>query len=1018
MNIAEYSVKNKVITWLMTIVLVGGGFFAYQDMGKLEDPAFTIKEARVITLYPGATAKEVESEVTFHIEDALQQLEQLDELSMSVNRAGYSEVAIKFKDKYRPADMPNIYDELRRKITDAQSKLPPGAQPSIVVDDFADVFGIFSVLSGDGYTYRELKDNADFLKRQLVLINGVRKVTIEGELKEAVFIEVSRNKLAQFGLSPKYLASVLSEQNVVAPSGAIRIGKDYIRIDPTGTFTSAKQIENILISSEQQKIVRLRDVAEVKRVYEEIPQKLFYHNSKPGIGIGISMQKGVNVIDVGTRIDEKLSELRSQIPLGMTLDSVYDQPKEVDVSVQGFVLSVVQALGIVVIVLLFFMGMRVGLIIGAVLLITVSGTLWIMKMYNLELQRISLGALIIALGMLVDNAIVVAEGMLVRIRSGVNSMVAARESVGQTIWALLGGTVIGILAFSGIGLAQSASGEYTSSLFWVILISLLLSWVTAITITPLLCSMFIKADETLDEQSDPYSGAIFRLYKRFLSFTLRFRFATLLLVVGLFFASLVAFGQLKDSFFPDSNTPLFFVDVWEVEGTDIRHTRDSVLDIERFIKAQPGVVSTTPIIGGGAMRFTLVYAPEPLSSSYGQIIVKTESKEQIALLQENIAQYMDNNFPDLEPKIKNLRLGPGGDSKIELRFSGPDPSTLREISEQAKNILYQDAEAVEIRDNWRQPVKVLKPIFNEEAGIRLGITRSALTEAIQASISGKVVGKFKDENRQLNVYMRSPENEHSDVTNLNELYVFSPVLGRSIPIAQVVNGVNLVWENGIIRNRDRLHTITVSANPSGELASPLFNRIRASVENMELPEGYSFAWGGEYESSLRAKTSLFSQLPNGFILMVIVSILLFGQLKQPLIIWMVVPLAIIGIAWGLLLTNGSFDFMALLGALSLIGLLIKNAIVLIDEIDNQREAGKETNQAIIDSSISRLRPILMAASTTILGLIPLLSDVFFVNMSITIMAGLGFATLLTLIVVPVLYSLFFTNSKRLEEISE
>jgi multidrug efflux pump subunit AcrB len=731
--------------------------------------------------------------------------------------------------------------------------------------------------------------------------------------------------------------------------------------------------------------------------------------------MGISMQTGVNVIEVGDSLQARLVELESSTPLGMQLNMVYEQPEEVASSVQGFISSVVQALVIVVVVLLFFMGIRVGLIIGAVLLITVAGTLWFMEIAELELQRISLGALIIALGMLVDNAIVVADGMLVRIKSGMKAIDAARETVSQTIWALLGGTIIGILAFSGIGLSQGSTGEFTSSLFWVILISLSLSWVTAITITPLLCSMFIKAGNKSEVQQDAYSGIIFRAYKVILNKVLNYKVITLGLVFAMFTASLVGFGHLKESFFPDASTPMFFVDVWQVEGTDIHATRDSVLNIEQYIRDQQGVESTTSFIGGGALRFTLVYAPEAQTTSYGQIIVKTETKEQIPELEKIISAYIANNFPDIEPRIKKMSIGPGGDGKIEARFSGSDPTVLRNLSTQAQNILHQDSEAIEVRDNWRQPVKVLQPIFNEKAGLRLGISRDDIMEALQFSMSGKSVGTYRDGNHLLSIYMRTPEAERNDINSLQELYVYSPILDRSVPISQVTNGIKVEWENGIIRNRDRLHTITVTANPSGDLASPLFNRVRGQIESIELPAGYQLEWGGEFENSQRAQTNLFSQLPGGFILMIIVSILLFGQLKQPLIIWLVVPLAIIGVTCGLLVADGAFDFMALLGALSLIGLLIKNAIVLIDEIDSQRNSGKPVHEAIVDSSLSRLRPVAMAASTTILGLIPLLSDVFFVNMSITIMAGLGFATLLTLLVVPVLYASLFKDKKGLDK---
>lgn len=1014
MNIAQYSIVNKVVTWLVVIILVGGGITAYDKIGKLEDPAFTIKEAKVITLYPGATADEVESEVTFHVEDALQQLEQLKRLKMTVNRPGYSEVTIEFQDKYKLDAMPGIYDEVRRKITDMQHKLPPGAMEPIVYDDFADVYGLFLSLTGEGYSYRDLKDFADLLKRELVLVDGVRKVVIAGEQAEQVNIFLSRSKLAELGINPQHIANVLQSQNVASPAGHLRVEDDYIRIHPTGEFDSVLDIGEVLISSKGRQLLRLKDVATIERSYDDEPNLLYYRNGKPALTLGLSMQSGTNVVAVGKLLDQRFEELLAVTPQGMEIEAIYDQPTEVDNSVNGFIISVVQALVIVVVVLLFFMGIRVGLIIGAVLLITVAGTIWIMELANMELQRISLGALIIALGMLVDNAIVVAEGMLVRIKSGMDPIKAAGEAVGQTIWALLGGTIIGIVAFSGIGFSVSSVGEFAGSLFWVILISLSLSWITAVTTTPLLCAMFIKPDKKVEgaEEVDPYAGFLFQSYKKLLMIALRFKWFTVSLVVALFVSAIIGFGYVKQGFFPDSNTPMFFVDIWEVEGTDIIKTKEDTLKVEQYILQQEGVVSTSTVVGGGAMRFTLVYTPESQTAAYAQIIVKTENRSQIADLQSKIAEYMRVELPNTEPKVKNLRIGPGRDSKIEARFSGPDQEVLRQLSEQAQSIMFEDSEAKDIRDDWRQPVKVIRPIFNEQVGRQLGITRTELTSALQQSSTGSNVGVYRDGNRLLDIILRAPENERDDVAKLQDIQVYSPVLDRTIPVGQVVSSFETVWENNIVRNRNRAHTIIASCNPTGELASPLFNRLRPQIEAMELPPGYMLEWGGEYEDGVEASGPLMAALPGGFLLMIIATILLFGSLRQPLIIWLVVPMAIIGITAGLLLTGGAFDFMALLGALSLVGLLIKNAIVLIEEIDLQKEQGKELFQAIVESSVARMRPVMMAASTTILGLIPLLADVFFVNMSIAIMAGLGFATILTLIIIPVLYAILFKAKYR------
>ena len=1011
MNIGEYSVQNKVISWLLVVIMVGGGILAYQSMGKLEDPPFTIKSAKILTAYPGATAREVQEELTYHLEDALQNMPQLKWIKMSVSRPGFSDILVDFKDEYKAEDLPNIFDELRRKIADVRPDLPPGAAEPIILDTFGDVYGIYSVLTGEGYTWRELHDTADAIKKQLVLVPGVRKVVIDGEQREVVYLEISRSRLAELGIDLGAIANVLGSQNVVVNSGNVEVGDDYLRISPTGDFQSVQEIGDLLISSSDRTLVRLSDIATIRRSYETVPSKVYYVNGKPGLSIGISMAAGQNVVQVGRDVEQRVKELLPIIPVGMDLVPVYDQPSEVETSVSGFLVSVGQAVAIVIVVLLLFMGLRSGIVIGAVLLITVAGTLFIMDIFGIELQRISLGALVIALGMLVDNAIVVAEGMLVRMESGMKASQAAAESVGKTIWALLGGTFIGILAFSAIGLSPDNTGEFASSLFYVILISLSLSWITAISTTPLLCALLLKPDSA-PQKKDPYAGRLFQGYRRLVARAIDHRWATMGAVVGLFALAVLGFGNVKSGFFPDSNTPIFFVDVWEPEGADIRTTRDDTLRVSEFLRQQPGVVQTTSVIGGPHQRFTLVYDSREPAPVYSQIIVRTETREQIEGVWSAVQQYMQQEMPWTDPIIKALRIGPGRDAKIEARFSGTDPEMLRQLSEQAKAIMRNNGGAVDIRDDWRAPVKVATPIFNEQVGRQLGVDRESLGAAMRYAFDGYDVGVYRDGIRLLPIRMRAPEDERGDIDNIRDVQVWSPILNRAVPASQVISSRETRWENAVLRARDRLQTIIASGNPAeGLLATQLFEQVRPEIEAIQLPPGYSLEWGGEYEDSINARNGLSRSLPVGFLLMILTSIFLFGKLRQPLIIWLTVPLAIIGITAGLLSTGGSFDFMSILGALSLVGLLIKNAIVLIEEIDQQIEDGKEGYSAILDAAVSRMRPVMLAAATTILGLLPLLTDVFFVNMSVTIMAGLGFASVLTLIVVPTLYAIFFKVQK-------
>ncbi|MFV2004216.1 MAG: efflux RND transporter permease subunit, partial [Gammaproteobacteria bacterium] len=804
--------------------------------------------------------------------------------------------------------------------------------------------------------------------------------------------------------------SVLKSQNLVSDSGNVRVGDEYIRINPTGQLMSVQQIGELLVSGNNNTLVRIKDIATVHRAYEEVPSKYNFFNGKPALTIGISMLPGQNVVAVGERLDQRLLELQSVTPVGMQLEPIYDQPNIVDVSVSGFITNVVLALVIVIVVLLLFMGLRTGLIIGAILLITVSGTVWFMNFYAIDLQRISLGALIIALGMLVDNAIVVAEGMLVRIKRGEDGTKAAREVVGSTMWALLGGTIVGIVAFAAIGLSEDGTGEFANSLFWVIFISLLLSWFTAVTMTPLLCIQFLKPDPPAapgQQQADPYAGFVFQKYRSILATAINYRWITSGIIIVLFASALFGFGYVKRSFFPDSNTPMFFFDMWNAEGDDIRKTRDDILKIDDYLHSLDGVVSTAAFVGGGATRFTLVYGPESPTSAYGQIIITTKSLEDIPRIEKQLLEYTAINFPNSEPKTKALRIGPGRDAKIEARLNGPDPMVLRKLSQQVQQIMSDDGGAINIRDDWRQPVKVIRPIYNEKAARQLGITREDVSNAMLTAFDGHQVGLFKDGIRLLPIIMRPPQVERADVATIRDIPVYSPLLRKSVPVGQVVSDFKTEWADAKIRKRNRIYTITPSCDPAQGLATVLLERIKPQIDTMPLPPGYLLEWGGEYEDSRDANNAINSSLPAGFLTMIVIVILLFGKVRQPLIIWLTVPLAVIGITAGLLSMNVAFGFMGLLGALSLVGLLIKNAIVLIEEIDMNIASGQESYNAILDSSVSRMRPVMMAASTTILGLAPLLNDVFFLDMAVVIMFGLGFASILTLIVVPVLYSIFF-----------
>ncbi len=1052
MNIAELAIRKSTITWTLSILLLVVGYMSFNSLPRLEDPAFTIKDAIITTPYPGASAKEVEEEVSDVIERAVQELGQLKRVQ-STNTRGLSSVKATIKDPYDAAALPQVWDELRRKVNDYQNRLPPGAGPSIVNDDFGDVYGVYAVLTGEGYTMAELYEYAKLLRRELLLVQDVKRVILWGNVPETIYIEMSRAKMAALGISQEDIFRALDAKNLPADAGRLELGTDFIAIVPTGEFQSEKEFGELLITTRggQGQLVFLKDVASVRRGYRDPPSQIMRYDGKQGIAIGISTVAGGNVVTMGEALQRKFEQLRAQTPIGMEIGAVSLQSEAVTAAIGGFMVNLLEAVAIVFAVLLIFMGLRSGAIIGGILLMTIFGTFVFMQLQGVMLERISLGALIIALGMLVDNAIVIVDGMQVRIERGMDRIKAASEVVRQNMIPLLGATVIAVLAFASIGTSQDSTGEYTRSLYTVILISLMLSWVTAITTTPLLAKLFLKGKKEQkrtkgsegEEPGDPYGGKFYGAYKGLLSRAIRRRWLTVGLIVGIFLVSLWGFGYVSNMFFPNSTRPQFFADIWLPEGTYISDTERELAKAEEYFRGLDGVTSVSTAIGGGDLRFLLTYTPNPASSAFGAMFIDVDDWTIIDDLQLRSQRELQELLPEAIVNIRKFRLGPGEGGQIQLRISGPDGTILRQMAATAKEILREEG-GKGIRDEWRERVKTVRPLLAEAQARQLGIERPELARQLRAAFQGTQTGVYRERDELLPIVARAPGYEREDVDNIRDLQIWSPAAGQNIPMRQVLAGFETVWEDATIFRWNRSLTIRVHADPDGELASELLARAKPSIEralNIDLAAytgrnfgdrdpletltastipivemdqipikgmpGYFIAWGGEAEDSARAQAGLARTLPIFFGLMVLIVVLLFNSIKRTFVIWLTAPLAIIGVTGGLLLFRQPFGFMALLGFLALLGMLIKNSIVLVEEMDRQIETGKNRFEAVVDSGVARMRPVMMAAATTILGMLPLVTDAFFVSMAVTIMAGLLVATVLTLIVVPVLYTIFF-----------
>lgn len=1007
MNIARASIDKPILTWIVILISLFGGIWGFATLGRLEDPAFTIKTAVIVTQYPGASAEQVSSEVTEPLESAIQRMGEVDRIT-SVNRPGLSRIEVEIMSTYDGNELPAIWTDLRQRVTDAARNLPDGVGTPQVNDGFGDVFGIFFAVTAEGYSDAERHELARFLRREILAVDGVADVDVQGLPDEAIFVEPNLALTLHQNISPQLILQALANANSVAPAGSLDSENTRTVIQTPEGSESVSEIAGLTVGVGGD-VLNLADFAQVSRGRQDHPSQIIRFNGHEAFTLGVAGLSAENIVDVGNRVDARLAELQPELPYGVDLHPIYQQHVVVDEASSAFLVNLAMSVAIVVAVLAIFMGWRAAIVVGTTLLLTVVGTLFFMGIFSIEMERISLGALIIAMGMLVDNAIVVAEGMQISMLHGKSSREGADEAAGKTRIPLLGATVIGIMAFAGIGLSPDATGEFLFSLFAVIGISLMLSWILALTVTPLLGHYFFK--RVAAGGADAYSGPIFRAYGAVLRGALRFRWLVVVALLAVTVACYWGFGQVKQQFFPDSNTPIFFVHYKLPQGTPIETTSEHMADFEAWLEGRDEVVSVSTFVGQGATRFMLTYAAESPNPSYGHLIIRTERLDQIPQLQADLDAFGEAAHPEGEFRTARLVFGPGGGNPIAVRFSGSDPAVLRDLADEAERVMQAASPNILApRTNWREQELVIRPLYATDRAQAAGITRDDIATSMRLATTGITAGTYREGERLIPIIVRVPRDE--GLTILDQV-VYSPVDGSPIPMEQVVDGLSYEVQNTLVHRRNRVPTITVGASiPPDVTAAQVHGEIRDAVEAIELPLGYSMEWGGEFESSNEANASLGQQLPVTLLIMVLISVLLFNALRQPLIIWLLVPMAVNGVTLGLLGTGLPFSFTALLGLLSLSGMLIKNGIVLVEEIDLVRAEGVALREAIVRASTSRIRPVVLAAATTILGMAPLLSDAFFVSMSVTIMGGLAFASVLTLVAAPVFYDIFFSREEK------
>ena len=1001
-NIARLSIERPLYPWLLILACLIGGVVGIDRVGRLEDPAFPIKMALVLTEYPGASAREVEQEVTDVVEAALQELPYLEEM-VSKSVAGKSEVQVEIKEEYSLAETQQIFDELRRRVNEAAGLLPPGAEAPLVEDDYSDIYGILYAVSAPGYAAADVQDISKRIATVLKSVPGVAKAQAGGEPEEAVFVEVGQVRLGRLGLPMDALFSGIGSENDITPAGSVAFEGRRLRIAPQTAFDSDAAVRDMRLGRPgSSEIVRLTDIANLSREPVEAPSEIIRHNGERVFIVGVSVIPEENVVKVGRAVDARMQALLSELPLGVTASTLYAQHQVVDAAIKDFLRNLALSVATVVLALCLFMGWRAGAVVGAVLLLTVLGTLCAMAALGIELQRISLGALMIAMGMLVDNGIVVAEGMVIGVGRGLSPAEAAARSARRTQFTLLGATVIGIVAFGPISLTDDNGGHFLRSLFHVVAIALLLSWVLAITVVPLLGSRLLKARPGQSEEA-LHSGWAYAPYRRLLAFGLRRAWLATLVILAILAACLWGAQFVKQGFFPTTNAPLFYVDYRLVEGTDILTTAADVEGLEEVLLADPDVIAVSSFIGRGAPRFTAIMQPEQPNSAYAQLVVRVADVRRMDAVMAQTRRRLVELRPDAAVEVSRAEFTPGGDAKIEARFFGPDAQVLRALADQALAVYLQQG-LIERRTDWRQPALQITPRYDEARARIAGVTRRDVSVALAYATFGVQIGLYRENEKMIPIIARAPKAERADVAGLPDRLVWSQSQQRYVPMRQVVASFDLVAEDAIIFRRDRIRTIQAQANPQpGRNVSRAFASVRPLVEAIALPPGYRLQWGGEHDSNQEAYRILLPKIPMAFGVMLLITILMFGRIKEAVVIWLSVPMTACGVVLGLLATDLSFTFPAFLGFLSLSGMLIKNCIVLIDEIDKRLSEGEATLQTMIQGAVSRLRPVMLAAGTTIAGMAPLLADPFFREMAVCIMGGLAFATLLTLLAVPVFY---------------
>ena len=1009
MNIPKYSLENQKIIYFFLAGMLIGGIYSFFKLPKKEDSPFVIKQAVLVTQYPGATPQEVEKLVTEPIEREIQAMSDVFQIK-SESYFGMSKISIELQPTLSPDYMPVKWDELRRKVANIQPRLPSGASSISVSDDFGDVFGIYYALTADeGYTYDDLRNWAQKIKTELSPVPGVQKVYLFGEQTQVVNVKISIPKLANLGIDPNAIQQVMQTQNLLVNTGDINTGNYQLRLRAEGTYKDIQDIRDQLIVTKSGGEVRLGDIATVERGYMDPPSNLMRVDGKRAIGIGVATGSKDDVVAVGNAVADHLAEMEQLFPVGMDLKTIYPENKIADEANNGFILNLIESLLIVIVIIFIVMGSRAGMLVGSSLLFSVGGTLLIMLIWGVGLNRTSLAAFIIAMGMLVDNAIVVTDNAQVGIKRGLSRYQALIDGATKPQWALLGATFIAVCSFLPMYLAPASVAEIVKPLFIVLAVSLGLSWVLALTQTTTFGNFILKEAKP-GENKDPYDTKLYHKFESVLGRLIKRRYVTISTVVATLFLSLFVMSIMPQSFFPIMSKPYFRANLIFPEGYSIYDVETNVKKIEEeYLSKNENIKSYSFTLGGSPVRYYLASSSIGPKPNFANVLIETQDPEDAQAEEGKFYDYMVANYPNILTRSALFALSPVPDAAIEIGFIGDNVDTLVALTQRAQEIARNYDQVMEVRNSWGNKVPVWKPLYSQEKGLRLGITRQQVAYSLRSATNGVPLGEYREGDVFMPILLKDADKDSISLNDIKTLPVYS-AKGRSVKVEQVIDDFSLDYEFNVVRRFNREPCMLMQCEPKrGANTMAAFSHLWKEIqEKIQVPEGYKMTYFGEQSEQDKGNKAIAANIPLMFGLIYVTLLFLFPKYyRKPVLIMAMLPLIFIGVVLGLLVFGKSLDFFAMLGLLGLIGMNIKNAIVLVDEIGLQLNAGLSPVNAVIEATKTRIVPVTMASGTTILGMLPLLGDAMFAGMAATIMGGLFVSTILTIFVLPVTYCVFF-----------